>query len=443
MARILIALFILILFPVISAASVELKSEFDQGETLMATISGDFVEPLARENVLLYRGHVRIPLDVEIIKIKDTYYVYAQLFDKTEGNYSLRLENAIYVILNNIIEEDIIKNFTITNRTADFSVDPGFVVTETSFSIGMQNFKDSGITINIIENQTSKEESNKSAGFFGFFSEDEEQAQEGDSVSIGAFQSREVIFNITNITKTTLKTIELNTANTKYEIPVYVIIKGVASEEPKKRNFVFSPVETSVSMATGSTTNRIFYLYNNGEADLEDIEILVSDSIAPYTSISREFVDELEANESVKITLTFDSDYSEIIIEGDIIADASGLFTYIAVSLNFINDYEPPPGEEDEEIPPKDPAAVLGTCQELGGEICSENQKCSEGTEIAHDGNCCLAECVEKETGGSKGKVIGWTIIIAAVIFVFWFFKTKYRGAKKKVDLLKIAKGKK
>ena len=430
------------LFPVISSASVELKSEFDQGETLMATISGDFVEPLARENVLLYREHVRIPLDVEIVKIKDTYHVYAQLFGKIEGNYSLRLENAIYVILNNIIEEDIIKNFTITNRTADFSVNPGFVVTETSFSIEMQNLKDSGITVNIIENQTPKEESDKSEGFFDFLFEDEEQTQEGDSVSIGAFQSREVTFNITNITKTTLRIIELSTANTKYEIPVYVIIKGEASEEPKKRSLLFSPVGTSVSMATDSTTNRIFYLYNDGEADLEDIEILISDSIAPYTSISREFIGELKANRSVKITLTFDSDDSERIIEGDIIADASGLFAYIAVSLNFINDYEPPPGGEDEETLPRDPA-VLETCEELEGEICSEDQECSEDTEIARDGNCCLAECKEKETQGSKGKVIGWTILIVAIIFIFWFFKAKYRGAKKNVDLLKIARGKK
>ena len=81
------------------------------------------------------------------------------------------------------------------------------------------------------------------------------------------------------------------------------------------------------------------------------------------------------------------------------------------------------------------------TCLEINGTICDSDEKCEGKTENAKDGVCCIGTC-KKEDVSNTGKIIGWTIVVIIVLFLLWFFKTKYKGAKKEVDLLKIGSGK-
>src|SRR3990167_3111664 len=97
MKREIAILLILFLFPVASAVQVDTKSEFSQGETLLAKISGNFINPLTKENIFFYRGHVRTPTIYEISKTNNDYYLYAQLLGKASGNYSLAIENTRYM----------------------------------------------------------------------------------------------------------------------------------------------------------------------------------------------------------------------------------------------------------------------------------------------------------------------------------------------------------
>ena len=102
--------------------------------------------------------------------------------------------------------------------------------------------------------------------------------------------------------------------------------------------------------------------------------------------------------------------------------------------MNFLKDYTPL--DDDDEIP------ITKTCSELDGTICGEDEECDEDTINVKDGNCCFGACKKIEES-SIGKIIGWVIFIVVAGFLIWFFKKKYKGAKKPVDLLKIAKGKK
>ncbi len=435
MNKINIALLILFLLPMLSAAQVDMKSEFKQGETIMAEISGNFIEPLEETNIILYQEHNRIPLDVDLTKIDEKYYVYAQLLDKEEGDYSLKLTDIRYMIINQVIEEDLVQNFTITNETADFSVDPGFVVTETVFSIEIQNLLGHQITVNIKDNETTEDHpaENESSGFLDFlFGDQEDPVEEGRTLNIGAWNKETANFNITNITETTLKTIYISTENTQYEIPVNIIITEEIIQGPGERSFMFSPPSLELTMATNSETTRIVYLYNDGEETLEDINFIISDSIEPYIDLSTDFIGELEENESVQITIYFYSDEVEKVIEGDIRANSSDLYAYLGVLADFVPDYVPLPGEENQTVqdPATMPPAVLDTCEEMGGVVCSSGEECSEETQPARNGNCCLAECQEVVEGNPKAKMIGWTIIAALLIALYWFYKTKYKKKK-------------
>jgi hypothetical protein len=92
---------------------------------------------------------------------------------------------------------------------------------------------------------------------------------------------------------------------------------------------------------------------------------------------------------------------------------------------------------EEEYIP-----TTTSTCNELNGKICNEDETCDGEIEYAREAPCCLGTCIKKLIS-STGKIIGWVIILVIIGFLFWFFKFKYRGSKKEINLLQIGRSKK
>lgn len=199
-----------------------MKSNFSQGETLMARISGNFLEPVLKENIFFYRGHVKIPLEYDVAKIDEDYYIYALLGGKSPDNYAVALEDVRYSEGTKIVEEDIIKNFTIINETADFSINPGFIITGENFSIEVQNLKDYQIAINIDENKTET-----GGGFFSFFFKDTNSRN--NSVILKSGEVKNIEFGLGN--ETSFRNIWLSTENLEYKIPVYAFVSQIQNKE--------------------------------------------------------------------------------------------------------------------------------------------------------------------------------------------------------------------
>jgi|SRR3989344_4594240 len=426
---------LLLIFPIISAVEFDVKDSFSQGETLTAKLSGNFVDSVSNDNIFFYRGHVRIAMNPEIAKINDEYYIYAQLSGKNQGNYSVSIENVKYMKGSEIVDEKIIKNFTIINTSADFSINPGFVITNQDFFIQTQNLKDSKIDIKI---KTDTIYGSTSGGFLDFlFGNSSSETQQETSVTLKSGEIKKINFNIKNITQTTLKTIELSTGSLVYTIPVYILVNKT-QDTKKEPALGFGQEGLNVSISTDSKTERIIYLTNTGKGTLVNITLSVSESLKPYISVFPIEIKDLEEGSSVKITLDINSDFSEKSIEGEIKAknteDTGSIYAYFELILNFIEDYKPLPGVNETIVRTK-------TCLEINGTICDSDEKCEGKTENAKDGVCCIGTC-KKEDVSNTGKIIGWTIVVIIVLFLLWFFKTKYKGAKKEVDLLKIGSGK-
>jgi len=221
MKKILIILLLLIL-PLISAVEIDMKDEFDQGETLMAKISGNFLEQVKKENILFYREHVRVPLEYDLAKIDNEYYVYAELGNKEPNNYSLRIENVNYMKGATVMDDDLIKEFIITEEVADFSINPGFVITEKEFFIKVQNLRDFKIEIDIDENETETGGSLFESLFKGVQSSD-------SSVELYSGEIKELEFNLGN--ETSFRFVELSTENITYSIPVYTFVTERATRD--------------------------------------------------------------------------------------------------------------------------------------------------------------------------------------------------------------------
>ena len=126
---VLILLFSVIFSNFVFAIEIELKENFNQDETFLATISGNFEQSLQDSNIAFYRRHIPVPLDISMTKIENKYYLYASLEGKQSDNYSLVIEDARYYQGTQILEEPITKNFMISNQTTDFSISAlGFTI---------------------------------------------------------------------------------------------------------------------------------------------------------------------------------------------------------------------------------------------------------------------------------------------------------------------------
>jgi len=394
---------LLLVFPIISSVEFDIKSEFKQGETLIAKVSGNFIKPILKENIFFYRGHVRVPMEYNVAKIDNEFYIYA-LLPETQNDYSISIEDIEYMDGREVSYKDIVRNFSINNDTADFFINPGFIISENDSEITVQNLQNEKINIKSNINE--------------------------DVVTLISGEIKKIYFKLEDIGQN--KIIELSTNNLIYEIPIYTFSDKTGDKE---RDFRFEPSIFNVSMSTNSETTRIVYLENTGKKTLEDISLSVSDSLKQYVSFSIEEVDELKKDSSIKIELTMSSDDEEKQVEGQIIAKESNenstIYSYLAINLDFLKDYVPSDGEV---------STTSATCLELEGIIC--DLECSGETKHAKDGVCCLGECSEAKES-STGKIIGWIIVLLIIGFLYWFFKNKYRGTKKDIDLLKIAKGKK
>ena len=450
-----IIIFLILFLPVISAVSIDMKTEFSQGETFMAKVSGNFFESITKEDIFFYRENVRQPMSASVTKINNDFYIYAQLFGKSQNNYSIEIKNVEYIEGGLTIQEDLTKNFSISNNTAAFSIEPGFVFTNENFFIEVENLQESEITLDVVTSSINLETT--------------------EPINLGTGATKKIYFSIEN-SNATFEIIKLSAENLEYEIPVYVFgseetpigeesveedtcenvgtcktscdedsqdlgkldcgfFSTCCQEIDEQKSFNFEKSELEIIMPTNSHTIREIYLYNTGEKTIEDISLVISGELKNYITLSTDKIDKLEPDSNIKIELEFYSFDKAVEVQGKLTAE-EGISTSSEISLNIIKDYV---ALDEYEY---SPSAQTKTCAELNGAVCSLDEECDTDYVYAKDNKCCLGTCGGSETS-SSGKIIGWAIVGIIVVFLIWFFKTKYRGAKKEVNLFDIAKGKK
>ena len=206
-------------------------------------------------------------------------------------------------------------------------------------------------------------------------------------------------------------------------------------EDDTEKSFNFEQSELEIIMPTNSHTMREIYLYNTGNKTIENISLTIFGELKNYIEFSTNKIDKLEPDSMVKIELEFYSFDKDVEIQGKLTAKEQDILTSSEIFLNIIRDHVPL--DEYEYIP----SDQTKTCAELNGVICSLDEECDTDYVYAKDNKCCLGTCGGSESS-STGKIIGWAIVGIVIVFLIWFFKTKYKGAKKPTNLLDIAKGK-
>ena len=370
---IFILLFVSINF--ISAAEITVREEVLKGETMIAKISGNFIQPLTESNIHFYRRHMPTSMGFyDLIKIQEEYYLYVNIpLEKIADNYSIVVKDATYKVGTQTITSDFFGNFTIPEEEVPFTLTPGILISDTNYTIDILNLEPNTIVVEYkqIEYGTQPEPSGNGfiADILGLF--------EGES------GGEEIETGYVNLLSGQTKTIEI--------LP---------------QNYLgFQEIE---------------FNYEN-------------DSYAVLAWIEEEIIDPENDTEPGNVTIVDNETIEEETFEEEnITVEPEEEKTFF--EKLFGKDDE---NETEEIIIPE--GGALETCDEMGGQVCSEGFACSIDIVYAESSLCCLGECevVEKN---STGKTIGWIIIIIVVLFLTWFFKKKYKAKPKPVNLLKVGK---
>ncbi|MDO8468033.1 MAG: hypothetical protein Q7S56_03765 [Nanoarchaeota archaeon] len=400
----------------ISAVDFSIKPEYKQGETLIAKLSANFINPPLPENIYFYRNYVRVSIEPHLIKINDDYYLWA-ILPENNANYSVQVKDATYKEGTQTKSDVIVANFTISNKTSLFSVTPGVIYTNDTFDITVQNLAPTQIEVKSLNSNLTLTLSLKS----------------GDS---GKFA-----FSPSDFEKNKLLNLTLSSGNDEYEIPVYVYGKtksgGTFNISSSDKELDFLIPNSDISLSTSSEVKRTIYIRNTGEENLTNIKISLSSPLNNYISISPSSFD-LDVNETMKLNLTIVSGTNEQDIEGEITARTSNFEISEPLTLNFIANYT-----QQSNISSN--VTSLESCFDISGndEFCDANTETCNGNSVdAFEGSgCCIGQCIENPKS-STGSIIGWILLAILVILVAWFFFKKYRGAERApVDLLKLGKG--
>jgi len=401
--RIILFLFLIMAFPLISAIDINMNSNISQGETVIASLSGNFLDPITNDNIYFYRGYVRSSFDYDVSKIGDNYYIYFQTTNKAENNYSINISGVRYMVGSQVSSEQISKSFRIINETADFSVNPGFVITDGNFSIKVQNLQPLPITIKL----ETEVNSGSSEGIFGFLFSGKKVSQ---SINLSSGEIKDLYIQLEDIPETTIRTITLSTYNTEYNIPCYVIIETIIVP-PIDYNITIN--QTNNLNQTGNESCSFFSkLFGTCNSTTTQNNTQKNKTVGNGTSSNKSQINNTFNNGTFNNgTLKNSSvDYEIVKVGNKTVAIKNGTI------LNG--------------------SATSKTCAQIKGYVCSVGEICKNTTVYAKDAKCCVSLCVKEEKANTK--LIGWVIIAFVLIIILWFFVKKFKGMKNKKDPLLI-----
>lgn len=417
MRKILWLLLLLLLLPLLSAVQINLNSNFSQGETLTSQIFGNFINSIQPENILLYEGHVRVSFIPYVSFDNGTYYIYGQLTGKSPGNYSLVLSGITYFESGKTKSEDVSKNFTILNNTADFSIDPGFVNTKSSesFFINAQNLGGDILYVNSYLSNGLSDINGSSANY-----------------SILPGETKKIDFSVSKIDVSKVDAV-LKTVNTSYIVPVFLSPHEV-NYKNNSALFEVNPSEMNVSLPVNSSTARYIYIYNMNQLP-ENVSASASENLIPFLIFNSSVL--VGSNSTLKLQINIFSGSNETFEQGTINLTSGNFARQVPFLLNVSKNYIPFNGSSV-----NNSQSLFENCAQLGGTKCNSNETCSGETKNAQDGICCLGTCKVIQENNS-GKIIGWFLVGIIVVALAVFFIKRYSKAKRRpINLLGFTKKK-
>ena len=103
------------------AISTDLKMSYSPGETIITEISGNILEPLLTSNVNLYRDYIEQPLEFDIKKLDNRYFIWMTA-PKFENTYTLVIKDIVTTTSGKVEKIDYELEYGKTSFMRNFSI---------------------------------------------------------------------------------------------------------------------------------------------------------------------------------------------------------------------------------------------------------------------------------------------------------------------------------
>lgn len=144
----------------VSAVQIEINSNYSAGENFIAKISGNFYTPLLKSNIYIYREESYISFEpCSLETLEGDYYFYCSIpLYREPGNYSIQMKGVKYYSGVSWSEENITKEFVITNKKAFAKISPPISVPKDYYyNLTLVNFETKRIDVEYgLEGTTTK-----------------------------------------------------------------------------------------------------------------------------------------------------------------------------------------------------------------------------------------------------------------------------------------------
>lgn len=370
--------------PLVSSISTTMLPSYDGSETMIIEIQGNILEPLEMSDIVFRRAHVAIAVDYDIRRILDKYYLYAQV-PSNPNNYTLYINNIATTVNGQNQRINFNQTFEVKNNLTDYSINPGFIVSNQDFSISIEsnldqqttissNFpEEMAITLNPGMNNINFNIAQKSSGFY--------------LATIG-----------------------------KYQVPIFITNTQI-SQEPISLTVYPKIFRETLKINSPKTYN--ISIKNQGLQAIDQIYFAYDQSLF---LISNQSIS-LQSNESINISVSLINltrDISETIF----VAKDSEILGNISFQIAFTQNDSQVTNSSNPEY----------YCSELGGKFCSASEICSSSVQTL-DGSCCVGTCSLQEESSSSSWILYLLIVLAIIVLAFVYLKYKKTKLPKPKDL--------
>lgn len=395
-------LFILIiLIPYVSAITTDVKEAYNPGETLITEISGNILGPIEKENIELKRKNVQVPIDYDLKKIDDKYFLYV-ILPSQENNYTLFIREIATMLNGQAQTIDHNESIIVQGNLTSYSVRPGFF-------IGYDPEFDIFLNKDFAETITSD-----------FPEENQIVLSPGNNAIKISSAGAEPGFRIINLGM--------------YSIPILITDPGETGGQ--RPEITFFPVTIDRVILMDESPGYTFTITNNGPEILEDLFFDFDEELFILDPIQ---VSSIDPEESLEVSISLKNTNQPI---DDIISLVYQDFSYdFPVVIEYTEN-------QNEVTISNDTGTGAGRpkffCSELGGTLCAAGEVCSGETLSSLDSpSCCTGLCTipdETTSYAWVGWLIGIIVLIILIIIAGRYMKTK-RSLKNPLERRLKSKG--
>jgi len=389
--KILLLLIILLILPLVSSVSTTMLPFYQRSETMIIEIQGNILEPIERSDIIFKRGHVAIAVDYDLRRILDKYYLYAQV-PSTSNNYTLFINNIATTVNGQTKLVNFNQTFEVTSNLTDYSINPGFIITNQDFSISINSNLDFSQTINSDFPEEMSIILNPGINNVNFDTD-----------------SKESGFYIATIGK--------------YQVPIFI----TDSQSTQERiSLTVYPKILRETLKINSPKSYNISIRNNGQQAVEGIYFVYNEDIF---SLSNNSIN-LGANQTVNLSISLINTNTDI-LETILISKGSEAIENISFQIYFT--------QNDSQVTFSSNPEYY--CSELGGKFCSATETCSGQNVQTLDGSCCVGICsIVEEESSSWILYLFIGVVLIVIIFIFLRYRKTKLPSPKNLPISSILK---